>query len=183
MSLTLSLNTNPLVNRFAEPDDLVVLAELIGADPSLCNFQDDLGRTPLHMAAANGHANVMEVLLGAKPAVNVQNHEGNTALHYCAMHNHLECARLLLNAGWKVSVRNKYGRTALREIGERQFDEMEVLLLKFDEELDSYENSAATIDAPDEGDVGFQQSPPAPAPVVMAPVPIISEGAALDEVE
>ena len=164
--------------RFADADDLVTLAELIGADRSLCNCQDDLGRTPLHMAAANGHAAVISQLLQFKPEANKKNCEGNTALHYSAMHNHLECARLLLDAGWKVSIRNNHGRTALQEISERQLDEMEILLLKHDDELDTYENSAANVEVTDCPEL---ESPPVAAPATS--VQQQPTGVALDEVE
>ncbi len=179
--------------RFAEPDDVATLVELIAADPVLCDCQDDLGRTPLHMAAANGHAHVIATLLTMfNPLRNRQNHEGNTALHYAALDNHVECARLLLDAGWKVSVRNRYGRTALQDISDRQFEDLEVLLLKHDDELDTYANAAATMDiSPAEGaggdDVARAEQEPeaATAQPLSEPAALSQEkqGGALDELE
>jgi ankyrin repeat protein len=166
--------------RFAEVDDVAALVELIGGDLSLCDCQDDLGRTPLHMAAANGHAHIVKTLLEFKPAKNKPNDEGNTALHYSALHNHVECARLLLEAGWKVSVRNRFGRTALQEISERQFEEMEVLLMKYDDDLDTYDNAAAVIEVSD-GTIPAEPKEPG-VPMMPTPEPQKAQGG-LDDLE
>ena len=125
--------------RYAEGDDLQFLKEQLSANEKALNFKDDLGRTPCHMASANGNVEVLKILVaaGALPLGNI---EGNTALHYAAVNNHLSCAQVLLESGrWTVGTKNVFGRTALQEISEKQFDDLETLLLQYDEELDRYQ--------------------------------------------
>jgi ankyrin repeat protein len=55
--------------------------------------------TPLHLAAANGHANVAALLLGAGVAVSAQASNGATPLHYALQNGHADVARVLLDHG------------------------------------------------------------------------------------
>lgn len=135
--------------RYAEGDDLQFLRDALATKSSVLDFRDDLGRTPSHMAAANGNVEALRILVDAGAAP-LPNFEGNTALHYAAVNNQAACAKLLLETKrWKVATRNAFGKTALQEIGEKQFDDMEGLLMEFDEELDNYVcPPTATMDVP-----------------------------------
>jgi ankyrin repeat protein len=141
--------------RYGEASDIERLAEILESNPAMVDCRDCQGRTPLHMAAANGHLSILCKLMSYRPTQNLPNHEGNTALHYAADSNHLDVAAVLLKNGWSPVVKNALGRSPLGEVsGRRGFDEMEVLLLKNDESADAYQSSAANavIDVDDQED-------------------------------
>ncbi|XP_051994681.1 caskin-2-like isoform X4 [Xyrauchen texanus] len=68
--------------------------------------------TPLHLAARNGHKDVISLLLKAGIDINRSTKSG-TALHEAALYGKTEVVRLLLDAGIDVNIRNTYNQTAL----------------------------------------------------------------------
>jgi len=71
------------------------------ADP---NETDNLGRTALIHAAAQGHEKVVEVLIEAGTDVLYSpSTDGRTALHWSAFYGHRQCCDLLQNAGGNVA--------------------------------------------------------------------------------
>ncbi|KAM9744852.1 caskin-2-like [Menidia menidia] len=73
---------------------------------------DSAFTTPLHLAARNGHTDVIRLLLKAGIDINRTNRSG-TALHEAALYGKTEAVRLLLEAGVDVNIRNGYNQTAL----------------------------------------------------------------------
>ncbi|KAM9006663.1 LOW QUALITY PROTEIN: caskin-2 [Sarcophilus harrisii] len=85
----------------------VALLEGEAKDPSDPNYT-----TPLHLAAKNGHKEVIRQLLRAGIEINRQTKTG-TALHEAALYGKTEVVRLLLEGGVDVNIRNTYNQTAL----------------------------------------------------------------------
>ena len=56
------------------------------------NAKDEDGRTALHLAAFNGHADIVEALLRHGADVNAKDKDGYTALHWAATLGHAEVA-------------------------------------------------------------------------------------------
>ncbi|KAM4715661.1 caskin-2-like isoform 2-T2 [Anableps anableps] len=73
---------------------------------------DSPSTTPLHLAARNGHKDVIKLLLKAGIDINRATKAG-TALHEAALYGKTEVVRLLLDAGINVNMRNTYNQTAL----------------------------------------------------------------------
>nr|XP_024658048.1 caskin-2 isoform X3 [Maylandia zebra] len=73
---------------------------------------DSAFTTPLHLAARNGHKDVIRLLLKAGMDINKTTKSG-TALHEAALYGKTEVVRLLLDAGVDVNIRNTYNQTAL----------------------------------------------------------------------
>ncbi|KAH6638763.1 ankyrin repeat-containing domain protein [Boeremia exigua] len=76
--------------------------------------------TALHYAAANGHNDIIKLLLSTsstKPApfLNLTNASGNTALHWASLNGHLEAVKLLIEAGGDITIFNKAGHDAVFE--------------------------------------------------------------------
>lgn len=85
----------------------VALLEGEAKDPCDPNYT-----TPLHLAAKNGHREVIRQLLRAGIEINRQTKTG-TALHEAALYGKTEVVRLLLEGGVDVNIRNTYNQTAL----------------------------------------------------------------------
>ncbi|XP_078081441.1 caskin-2 isoform X2 [Mustelus asterias] len=68
--------------------------------------------TPLHLAAKNGHKDIIRLLIKAGIDANKVAKTG-TALHEAALCGKTEVVRLLLDAGIDVNIRNTYNQTAL----------------------------------------------------------------------
>ncbi|KAF4518919.1 hypothetical protein B566_EDAN006757 [Ephemera danica] len=82
-----------------------------GVNPSCC---DELGRSPLHLAACRGYTEILQMLLqkGADP--NQKDSMGNTPLHLAACTNHVSVVTLLLKAGTDVHSSDHFGRSPLQ---------------------------------------------------------------------
>ncbi|XP_034425786.1 caskin-2-like isoform X2 [Hippoglossus hippoglossus] len=73
---------------------------------------DSPSTTPLHLAARNGHKDIIKLLLKAGIDINRSTKAG-TSLHEAALYGKTEVVRLLLDAGINVNMRNTYNQTAL----------------------------------------------------------------------
>uniref|UniRef100_A0A3P8TL82 CASK interacting protein 2 n=1 Tax=Amphiprion percula TaxID=161767 RepID=A0A3P8TL82_AMPPE len=73
---------------------------------------DSPSTTPLHLAARNGHKDIIKLLLKAGIDINRATKAG-TSLHEAALYGKTEVVRLLLDAGISVDMRNTYNQTAL----------------------------------------------------------------------
>ncbi|XP_039992013.1 caskin-2-like isoform X2 [Xiphias gladius] len=73
---------------------------------------DSPSTTPLHLAARNGHKDIIKLLLKAGIDINRATKAG-TSLHEAALYGKTEVVRLLLDAGINVNMRNTYNQTAL----------------------------------------------------------------------
>ncbi|PSN48447.1 Integrin-linked protein kinase [Blattella germanica] len=85
---------------------LVDLLILRGARINATNRGDD---TPLHLAAAHGHREIVNL----RADVNFTNEHGNTPLHYACFWGYQAIAEDLVNHGALVSLANKDGDTPL----------------------------------------------------------------------
>ena len=78
--------------------------------------KDDLsGNTALHYCCANGHTEIVQVLIDAGSSVAAANNSGSTSLHYASLTGQIGAVRILVNAGADLVARNKYERTAMDE--------------------------------------------------------------------
>ena len=81
---------------------------LLKADPSLVSSKDkDMdGRTPLHVAAAEGYKDMAELLLANKAEVNAKTGFGNTPLHFAAERGYNDVVELLLSNKAEVDAKD-----------------------------------------------------------------------------
>lgn len=84
--------------------------------PAVLSAVDDLsGNCALHLCCANGHLNIVRLLLEHNAPTNVKNLSGSTALHYASLTGQLEVVKELIKNGAEPVVENNGGRTALDE--------------------------------------------------------------------
>uniref|UniRef100_UPI003D81C575 Designed ankyrin repeat proteins,Ferritin heavy chain, N-terminally processed n=1 Tax=Homo sapiens TaxID=9606 RepID=UPI003D81C575 len=94
----------------AGQDDEVAVLMARGAE---VNAADDVGVTPLHLAAQRGHLAIVSVLLAFGASVNAADLWGQTPLHLAATAGHLEIVEVLLRSGASVNARDNIGHTPL----------------------------------------------------------------------
>jgi hypothetical protein len=69
-------------------------------------------RSPLHIAALEGHLEVVELLLARGAAVNAISKYGDTPLHFAISHGNVEVITALYKAGAQVEIENDDGDSA-----------------------------------------------------------------------
>jgi len=79
------------------------------------NSVDEFGRNGIHMAAANGHVEIVKLLVEAGADVGTENAEGSTPLHWACLNGHVGIVDYLLDKGAKLSACNKAGKTPFDE--------------------------------------------------------------------
>ena len=78
------------------------------------NIRDPLGRTPLHIAAENGHTDIVRRLLEHRADVNLTDPNGNTPLIFIIHKTgDLQTAKKLVENGAALNTQNRTGETAL----------------------------------------------------------------------
>uniref|UniRef100_A0A8K9Y7Q2 Ankyrin 2a, neuronal n=1 Tax=Oncorhynchus mykiss TaxID=8022 RepID=A0A8K9Y7Q2_ONCMY len=94
------------------PPSLSLVLEFLkdGVDISTCNQN---GLNALHLAAKEGHEDLVEELLERGSAVDSATKKGNTALHIASLAGQKEVARLLLKRGADINAQSQNGFTPL----------------------------------------------------------------------
>jgi len=65
-------------------------------------------RTPMHLAAENGHATIIELLADKyKASIFERTKDGSTLMHIASLNGHAECAMMLFKKGVYLHMPNK----------------------------------------------------------------------------
>eukprot|EP00438_Fugacium_kawagutii_P034600 Skav225832 [mRNA] locus=scaffold345:15014:16870:+ [translate_table: standard] len=118
----------PTICKAAHRGDVAAVRGWVRIDAAavrLTNYKRD---TPLHWAASNGHAEVVQVLLEAKASVEAKNNSRQTPLSSAAASNRIEVAKLLLAARASAHVVDQDGNTPLSRAKEKNNSDMVRLL-------------------------------------------------------
>ena len=84
--------------------DRARVAELLGMDASLVRARIRLRESPLHVAAAHGHAQIVSILLDHHADPKAVDYHGATPLRVAAMNGHLQVAELLASRGAPLDI-------------------------------------------------------------------------------
>lgn len=74
---------------------------------------DESGSIALHKASANGHLEVLKLLIQYDGDVELADMSGCTPLHLAARNGHLTCVKFLILQGADFRVKSKKGNTAM----------------------------------------------------------------------
>lgn len=131
--------------RAGELQELQELAKQLSVDQLLAVKDEYSESTPLHMASANNHLDVVQWLLeqaqqASDPAtalsqlVNAKNSSGNTPLNWASLNGHLEVVKVLCEQGKADAfIQNEAGHDAIYEAQCAGHEEViDYLLEKFD---------------------------------------------------
>lgn len=78
------------------------------------SITDHLDRTPMHLAAENGHANIIEILADKfKASIYERTKDGSTLMHIASLNGHAECATMLFKKGVYLHMPNKRGARSI----------------------------------------------------------------------
>lgn len=97
------------------------------------NYQDELGNTPLHYAALNGHRSSAELLLKYDASTNIPDNNGNYPLHLASWNGHADVTKVLINTGpsrANVNEQNGTEDTALHSAAQFGFSLVVAVLLE-----------------------------------------------------
>ena len=92
--------------------DVTKLEQLYNADKNALSLRDSV-LTPLHVAAMQGHEDVVDFLLNHSCQVDALDDEHKTALHLAAEAGYAEIVEKLLDKGADVNAQTRSGDTAL----------------------------------------------------------------------
>ncbi len=109
---TLGANEPPIFDA-ARLGTAAEVAKILKAEPAMRDARNQLGATPLHLAATNSDSGPLKTLLTAGADVTVRDKDDLTPLHMAAYADKSENARLLLEAGADVNAKSAGGRTPL----------------------------------------------------------------------
>lgn len=139
----------------ARYNDVDVVRGILSIYPQLSSYREQSSlNSGLHMAAANGHAEVVDLFLSKGPSslAMAPNASGNTPIHWAAANGQSAVvARLLKSDGCDVLVKNKAGRSALTEGFSSNNEDVVKLLLQH--QSASEEKLVATKDKGEEDTV------------------------------
>lgn len=90
------------------------IEQLLNSPEAVNCVDTDNGNRPIHIAAQNGHLNVIELLIRKNAELDVLNGKGNTAYHMALGYDYYDVAMALSNAGARTDIVNEAGSPGYR---------------------------------------------------------------------
>jgi hypothetical protein len=107
---------------------------LVERGASVCPVTSGDNATPLHLASMNGHANIVELMLGGdrpserQASADEVDFAGMTPLHMASWRGHAPVVRVLLSAGANRDLKDKEGLTADTWASDGKHQEVQAIL-------------------------------------------------------
>lgn len=115
----------------------------VNADQVVCdvNISDSYGRTALHYAAEQGHADIIDLLLQAGSFVNAMDFEGMTPLYLAAARGNRDAVQALVLSSANINLRATDKSTPLHSAASRGQIEITRILLNHGSKVDTLDYS------------------------------------------
>ncbi|XP_025088459.1 uncharacterized protein LOC112560665 [Pomacea canaliculata] len=108
------LLSGPTVHDAARSGDLHRIQELLEKFPEMKDFKDESGWTPLHLASANGHVDIIKWLTSSShDDLDVETPTGYTSIHVAAMNGHIRALTVLNAMGASLTCKTVEKHTPL----------------------------------------------------------------------
>ncbi|OZJ03901.1 hypothetical protein BZG36_03284 [Bifiguratus adelaidae] len=118
------------ISNAAHEGKLYIVQQLIKEKPTALNAVDDDDRTPLHWAAAGGHDDIVDFLLGQGAKVDAADDSGWTPLLIAVSAGHKSTARILIEHNADINRANDSGQTAIHYAASKNRIEIAKLLVE-----------------------------------------------------
>jgi cytohesin len=128
----------------AKEGNLAAVEALLKKNPGLASKKHAHGLTPLFVAAANGHKDVVELLLASGADANARDSNGATPLQSAALSGHADVVGLLLAKGAVADAKTKDGTTPLCNAAEKGHKDVVELLLSKGADANAKDNNDFT---------------------------------------
>ncbi|KAJ9577385.1 hypothetical protein L9F63_006065, partial [Diploptera punctata] len=115
--------------KAAQTGDTTLASWLVDIIGTNVNALNENSLTPLHVAAENGHSEVVQFLLDKKAFLEAQDKWKWVPLHYCAWKGHIKACAALVKAGATLDRQTHDGRTPLHRAADGGFLEIANILL------------------------------------------------------
>lgn len=99
------------IHEATRDGNLQAVEKMVAANRNLVNTKNELGSTPLHIAATNSSPGIAKLLIDKGANVNARDNGGATPLHIAAFTGRKENVQLLLSRGADVNAKDGKGQT------------------------------------------------------------------------
>lgn len=137
-------STSEELHAAARSGDLKAVQTICSSNPLAVNSRDRHSRTPLHLAAWSGHADVLNFLCKNKADIGAAAMDDMGAIHFAAQKGHLEVIKILLTSGISIKSCNRKGMTALHFAAQGSHLEIVKYLVKKGANTDSKNKAGNT---------------------------------------
>ncbi|MBZ0106028.1 MAG: ankyrin repeat domain-containing protein [Sulfuricella denitrificans] len=100
------------IHEVVRDGDVQAVSKMIASNRNLVNTRNELGSTPLHIAAGISAAEMTRLLIEKGAVINVKDNRGATPLHIAAFSGKKANLDLLIARGADVHAKDNQGKTA-----------------------------------------------------------------------
>lgn len=118
------------IHEAAAEGDAARVKELLKENPELALEKDVRNETPLHIAAREGHLEVIKVVLKAGAPIDIGDNEESTPLDVAAIFGHMEVAEYLVKKGAAIDHADVNGLTPLHFAAYNEQPEIAAFLIE-----------------------------------------------------